>query len=301
MAFNDDVVDADQAFMGMAISDSNSAVGNVQLWNPYATGKLLYVDRVIINGDNNVGADIRFCNVALSTLFPDHIRNKKIDSAVLPKAQIRILSGATPAVYPYNRPVQEVWLGGTNNDRTYTFDPAIIVPQGRGLLVGMAGNSKCFASWQWREKTDPLGVVNDPNSGGGGTLITGGTVNTDLTNGSNAFDSNDSTFANDADTNNFYIGKIWSTSQAITQFIIKSPSGRSFSGANPGRVLTYTLETWNGTTWTATGTTGTHTEAGGSTQSVINVTVSNTALGHRIRLTDTAIATHRVATLEFYS
>lgn len=300
MAFNDDVVDSGEAFIGQGISDSSSGTGNVQLWNPYATGKVLYIDRVIVSGDANVGADIRLCRAALSTTFPDHARNKYIDGAA-PKAEVRIATGTPPNDYPYNRPIQEVWLGGTNNDRTYIFDPAIRVPQGRGVVVSMAGSSKCFASWQWREKTDPLGVVTDPNSGGGGTLITGGTINTDLTNGANAFDTSDTTYANDADTTNFYIGKIWSASQAITRFIIKSPSGRSFSGANPGRVLTYTLETWNGTSWTATGTTGTHTEANGSTQSVINVTVSNTALGHRIRLTDTAIATHRVGTLEFYS
>lgn len=295
--FNDAVTDSENAFMGMAISDTNGGIGNVQLWNPLSTGKLLYVDKVIINGDTNVGADIRFCKAAAGTLFPDHSRNKKIDGPA-PKAEIRTYTGNPPMDYPYNRPVQEVWMGGLNNDRAYTFDPPILVPQGRGILVGMAGNSKCFASFQWREIDDPQGPI-----GGTPGLISGseGTINTDMTNGANAFDTDIGTYANDNAGTSMYIGKIWSVSRSISRFVVKSPSTRSFSGGNPGRVFTWTLETWNGSTWNAA-TTGNYTEPGtGGTQSVIDISYSVSALGHRVKLVESAAAAHRIALLEFYS
>jgi len=308
MAFNDDVVDAGGAFMGMAIS-SGGGIGNVQLWNPYGTGKLLYVDRLLIAGDADVGADVRYTDAAFGSVFADHIRNKRIDGAAS-VAEIRTQTSNPPSNYPYNRPCQEIWLGGTNNDRTYIFDPAIVVPQGRGLLVGMANSSKCIASFQWREKTDPLGVVTGSGGGGGsGTLVScsdGTIVSNNLTNASNAFDGNSGTYAtdpNDGNNTNYYIGKTWGSSKTIIRFLISSEPGRSFSAANPGRVLTWTFEKYDGTSWT-THQTGSYTEPGtGSTQSVIDITLTTAcaALGHRIKITESAVSTQHVGSVEFYT
>lgn len=289
---NDEISEAGSAFMGQGLSDTG-ATGNVQLWNKFGTGKLLYIDKVLVAGTDHPGADIRFTKAALPTLFPDHVRNKRIDGPP-PSAEIRTLAGTPPNDYPYNRPCQEIWLGGSLNDREYTFDPPIIVPQGRGVSVSMAGGTnRAIASFQWHEKDDPLGpILGEPTP-----PPTPGIVS-DMVNPANAFDGSDSTYANDAETTNFYIGKVWAAETTITRFVIKSPSGRSFSGGNPGRNITWALEAYNGT-WTQVSS-GTYTEPGtGSTQSVIDVSVTSTALGHRIRITDT-VAAHRVATLDFY-
>ena len=288
--FNDTISEAGDAFMGQALSDAG-ITGNVQLWNPFGTGRLLYVDRVLVAGSDNPGADVRFTKAPLPTLFPDHSRNKKMDGPA-PRAEIRTLAGTPPNDYPYNRPCQEIWLGGAWSDKGYVFDPPIIVPQGRGVSISMAGSTnRAIASFQWREKVDPLGQVwSDPTPPG---------IVSDLSNPSNAFDGSDSTYANDAETSQFYIGKIWDVDTAITRFVIKSPTGRSFSGGNPGRNLTWKLETYDGSAWSVYQT-GTYTEPGtGSTQSVIDVTVSVTARGHRIRIIDSAAAAHRIGTLNF--
>lgn len=286
---NDEITESGQAFLGQGISDAG-ATGNVQLWNPFGSGKRLFLDKLISASTVEQGADFRYTKAPFSTLFPDHLRNKLIDGPA-PKAEIRVKAGTPPDDYPYNRPCQEIWLAGTWNDKTYTFDPPIIIPQGRGVSFSMAGSTnRAIASFQWREKDDPQGpIYGDPEPAG---------ISSDLVNASNAFDNNDATYANDAETLQFYIGKIWDTDTTITRFILKSPTGRSFSGGNPGRVLTWKLETYNGT-WSVSQT-GTYTESGtGTTQSVIDVNVSSTARGHRIRIIDTAAAAHRVATLVF--
>lgn len=285
---NDSIAEAGEAFMGQGISDG-SGIGNVLLWNPSGSGKLLYIDQIIVSGDNNVGADIRFCRNTLGSIFPDHIKNKKIDGQNS-VAKIYVASATPPNDYPYNRPIQEVWLGGTNNDRTYKFDPAIIVPQGRGVIVSMAGQSKAFCSFQWREKNDTSPQQAQE------------TISSDMANAENAFDGNGDTYAQDATALTFYIGKIWSASKTITRFVVKSPTNRSFSGANPGRVLTYMLETFDGNAWNATSVTGTYTEQGaGSTQSIIDVNCFQEALGHRIKISESAVASHRVSEVSFYS
>lgn len=309
---NDAVAQAGQAFCGMAISDSDSGVGNCQLWNPWGSGKLLFLDKVLIDGDEDVGADIRPTRTALSTLYGNsgslaHIINHFIDNTNLSVAELRIATGTPPNDYPYSYPFQEVWLGGTSNDRPYPFDPTIIIPQGRGVVVAMANNSKCLASFAWREYTDPLGPVTQ--SGGSGTMVSaseGTIVSNNLTNPANCFDTNDSTYANDpndGNVTNYYIGKTWSASKTITRFVIRSEPGRSFSAANPGRVLGWVLEKFDGTTWT-THQSGSYTEPGtGSTQSSIDVTLTTTAaaLGHRIHITEaTGVSTQHVATVEFY-
>lgn len=294
---NDLITESGEAFMGQGISDAG-ATGNVQLWNKFGTGKLLYLDRVLVAGSNEPGADIRFTKAPLPTLFPDHARNKRIDGPA-PLAEIRTLAGTPPNDYPYNRPCQEIWLGVSWSDKGYTFDPPIIIPQGRGVSVSMAGNTnRAIASFQWREKVDPLGLVlGDPPPPG---VITGGTISSDLANAANAFDSSDSTYANDAETSQFYLGKVWDGGTAISRFLIKSPPSRSFSGGNPGRNLTWKLETYDGAVWSVYQT-GTYTEPGtGGTQSVIDVSVDVTAKGHRIRIIDTAAAAHRVGSLELY-
>jgi hypothetical protein len=286
------------AFMGQAISDPGNT-GNVQLWNKYGTGKLLYVERIVVSGTDHPGADIRKCKVAIGTVFPDHITNKRIDGPAS-AAELRTFAGTPPNDDPYNRPIQEIWLGGSWDDKTYLFDPPIVIPQGRGVAVSMAGGTnRCIASFQWREEADPLGVViGEPPPPG---IIPGGIVCADLTNPTNAFDSNDATYANDSETSQFYVGKIWDVDTAISRFVVKSPSGRSFSGANPGRNLTWKLETYDGAAWSVYQT-GTYTEPGsGSTQSVIDVSVSVAARGHRIRIVNTAAAAHRVGTVSFYS
>lgn len=304
MAFKDDISEAGEAYMGQGLSPHTNMQGCVQLWNPWESGKLLYVDQLVCAGEQKLVADIRKCQAPLATLFADHISNKKIDGPAS-VAQIRISSGPDLTDYPYNRPVQEIW-GSASNDKTFVFDPPIIVPQGHGIAF-LAADSRAIASWQWREKVDPLGSVpapQTPPAPSDPVLIGGsvGTVTTDMTNGANAFDGNDTTFANDAETSAFYIGKGWSSATSVCRFVVKSPVGRSFSGGSPGRVLTWTLQTYDGSGW-VNGQSGIFTEIGQASQQVIDVTLASpvTALGHRVRIQDTAIAAHRVATVEFWT
>ncbi len=280
-AASDTVVDSGQAFMGMGIS-TGSGVGNVQLWDPPGSAVTLYLDKVIVVGTSDVGADIRKITSPTGSIF-GHIQNKKLDGPASP-AEIFTYSGSAPNIEPF----QEVWLGGTYNDRAYTFDPAIEIPQGTGVSVGMANTSTCIASFQWRQQAATV-VAGAPQE----------MVVTNLSNSGNAFDSNESTYANLSSTS-FYLGKTWSTQKTLTRLVLKSPTGRSFSGGTPGRTYSWTLEVYNGTTW-STATTGSYTEANQSTQSVMDVSsLSVTGWGHRITVVDPDVADHRVSEILFY-
>lgn len=280
-------------FMGQCISDT-VGTGNVQLWNPWLTGRTLFVTKLIVagalwSGTDPLGADIRRTRSPFPVLQSDHMSNK-VFGGDMPKAELRYVTNTSPSDYPLNRPIQEIWLGTQFQDKTYTFDPPIEVPQGWGVAVSMTGNAKAIVSWQWSEKEmDP--VAADP-------WLPIEAVVTDMSNGANAFDSNDITYASSGDTNGFFIGKTWDLPRTVTALTLKSPTGRSLSGAAPPRNYTYYVEVFDGSVWSSA-LSGTFTDPVSTAQSVISASGSWNGYGHRLRLSQSAIASHRVATLTF--
>lgn len=286
-----------QYFMGQCISGVSGA-GNIQLWNPWGSGKILRVSRVLVagalfSGSDPLGADIRRTREPFSTVFADHATNK-VFGGPSPSAEIRTYDGTAPSNYPLNRPIQEIWLANSWKDTAYQFEPNIEVPQGWGVAVSMTGGARGIVSWQWAECVDPQGPITaDP-----WTPVEA--VVSSLNNGTNAFDASDTTYADDtpSGTSSFYIGKTWAEEKTITCISIKSPVGRSFAGAAPPRVFSYAVETFNGSTW-YTATSGSFTDLAYNSQSVLTISGSWTGYGHRVRMTDSAVASHRVATMTF--
>lgn len=284
-------------YMGQVISGTSGA-GNAQLWNPFGSGKILVVDKVIVagarfSGSDPLGADIRKTRTALSTPFLDHVSNKVFGGPEA-KAEIRYSEGLAPNNYPMNRPIQEIWLGVEWQDRQYAFDPPIQVPQGWGVVVSMTGGARVIASWQWGEAEDPQGPISaDPWNPVEAVVSS-------LNGATNAFDNSDTTYADDsaAGGTGFYIGKTWAEQRTVTTVSLKSPVGRSFSGAAPPRVFSWALETFDGASWTVA-TSGSFTDAAFSTQATLNISGSWMAYGHRVRMTEAANAAHRVATVTF--
>ncbi len=283
-----------QSYMGQVISGTSGA-GNAQLWNPFGSGKILVVDKVIVagsrfSGNDPLGADIRRTRAPLASLFADHSSNKVFGGPDA-KAEIRFNEGASPNNYPLNRPIQEIWLGTEWQDRPYTFDPPIKVPQGWGVVVSMTGGARVIASWQWSEEEDPQGpIAADP-------YVPVEAIATDLTNGPNVFDATDVTFAS-SESNSFYIGKTWAEEKTISSITIKSPAGRSFAGAAPPRVLNYFVDVFDGVSWVQAAT-GSFTDAAYNAQSTLNASGSWKGFGHRVRVTDPSVAAHRVAVMGF--
>lgn len=313
--FNDEIVESGQAFMGEGITEDTTpplgtGYANVQIWNPWGSGKRVYLDQYMVTGNApgraeniQVFADLRRARVALTTIFPDHTENK-LPGGPASVAEMRTSVTIPPEVYPFDRPKKENWIGVTNKDsHPYRLDPPLIIPQGGGVVIGIAGDinlggiSKGVVSWEWREKADPAGVLTEPPF----VLIAGnvGTITSNTADAAHAFDSNASTFAY-LEAPTFYIGKIFSTPTLVRKFEMKSPADRSLSGANPGRSPDWAYQTFNGSTW-KTRISGNLAEGSSSIQSVISGLVWEETLGARLAITNSSTASHRVMSLDLYS
>lgn len=290
----DDITLSGGAYIGEVISEPDGVavgIGNVQLRNPYGSGKIYLLDAITVATTPNVAyADLRRSKEVFPNLFPDHVKNK-ISSGPNSAAEMRWKSGNAPDNYPSDRPFKEIWTPQANNDRTYYFNPPIAIRQGEAICYGLTHVSKAIATFQWREVDDPRGPVSSE------PWVPAETVSTSLNNGSNSFDGNDATYA-EAEAPVFYIGKTWNTSRTVASLAIKSPSSRSFAGASPSRSYTYAVETFDGSSWVQVAT-GSFTDAANNAQSTLTVTGPWTGFGHRIRMTNTATANHRVATMNF--
>lgn len=134
---------------------------------------------------------------------------------------------------------------------------------------------------------------------GTGTAIGGeGTA----TNPGNCFDNNDTTYASGADNAACYVGKNWGgTSHVIGRFIVKSPTGRSFTGGATDTINWELAGSNDGSSWTAIDS-GSVSDVV-STQVTIDRTVANPTTGysyHRVRLSRGTIAGWRVAEMDLY-
>lgn len=143
---SDAETDAGNAMMGFAQSGALAAnVSQVQLMNPAASGKSLYVDSLTVDetGSSNDAYTVALFNTALATNVAT-VSNKNSGGAA-PVGQIRTSNNATPqGTLIYNL------FGGTST--TLTFKPPIKLSQGQGVVVaGGTVNRTVNASYQWRE------------------------------------------------------------------------------------------------------------------------------------------------------
>lgn len=302
---NDTISTSGEAMWGQGIAQGG-AENSVQLWNPWGSGRTLYLDRVVVAClGSGVFGDLRRNRAAVGSVFPNHVFNKVIDHPNAPRAQVRVTT-APVQDYEYSRPGHEFWVGGTSNDKSYVIDPPIVIPQGRGVSVGMSGTT--IASFQWREKTvdpvaDPGAPPPPPPPPPGFIAKNYGLPISSLSNPASAFDDSQSTFASGADASLCWVGKDWATPLAVSRFIIRSPVGRSFCGAEPPRALTWYLDgSTDLVTW-VTLDSGSTTDSAGTAQKVIDYTTANTGTAyraHRVRLVNPNLAGWRVGELDFY-
>lgn len=301
---NDTIATSGEAMWGQGIAQGG-AENSVQLWNPYGSARTLYVDRVVVACIGaGVFGDLRRTRSAVGTVFPNHTFNKTLDHPNAPRAEIRV-SNAPVQDYEYSRPGHEFWVGGTSNDRSYVLDPPIVIPQGRGVAVAMSGTA--IASFQWREKTvdpvaDPGAPPPPPPPPPGLIAKTYGLPIGSLSNPASAFDTDQTTFAS-GDASLAWIGKDWATPLAVSRFVVRSPIGRSFCGAEPPRSLTWYLDGSNDLASWVTIDTGSTTDAASNAQKAIDHTtlITGTAYrAHRVRIVNPNLAGWRVGDLDFY-
>jgi hypothetical protein len=281
---SDAIADEGFSYIGQGISDEGT-VGVVQLFNPSGSGKLLYLDNVCMAGSLPVVADMRYTKTAIGTLVSDHTGNKSMDGPA-PVAQVR-QSGSDPVNdYPYNRPHHEFWNPNANDDREYRISPAIRIPQGRGVAICTANGAKCIATFQWREKEDPLGPVYQP------------APISDMLNPGNAFDASETTYASsNGDQSSVTIGLDFGSQTTKSSLVVKSPVVRSFCGAEPPRTINYVVSvSSDATNWTQAAA-GQFTDSSGSSQSTLTVSFGSTQFrAIKITLSD-GVASWRVSNL----
>jgi len=156
------------AFSAEAICGSASVIGNIMLWSPYGSGKVLYLDALTwatgtLHDTGYQGADIR--NVAdltgYSPFGPGHVTNKNGGAA--PKGSLYIKEGGAPNNYPYYLPHNELWTSRVYESKPENFGGVpYAIQQGRGISLNEAFAGQRIATFFWREKDDSLGVVNGP-------------------------------------------------------------------------------------------------------------------------------------------
>jgi hypothetical protein len=283
----------------------------LQLYNPVGSGVEVHFQKFNLawTAEDTVplthsGFDLRQ-SAGASGAFFKFGKNKRIGK---PASQAMIFKGNCPAeLLPAGSGIiYEPWPNSVEGGIPKLFDrppyeltpgePFIIEP-GMGVTIA-AAHDQTYLITTLEFSEHPFTEEESETDG----LIDGavGAVHTNLSNGALAFDADEATSATDAGATSFYIGKVWAAPVAVTRVVLKSPTGRSFSAANPGRVFTWFLETFDGSAW-STHSTGTYTEPGvGAVQSEIDLAVSVTAHGHRLRMVDTGIATHKVGLMAFF-
>jgi len=308
--FEDDAAASGQAFSAEAICGSGSANGNIMLWNPYGSGKGLYLDALTwapgaLHDTGYQGADIR--NVAsLSGYSPfdaGHVTNKNGGAA--PKGSVYFKNGAAPNDYPYNLPHGEFWTSRLYETKAEDFGGVpYVIQQGHGKSFNEAYTGQWIVTFHWRELDDPLGVVNGPPPPPPPPGALAGTAIGDMVNLANTRDGSETTYANsNGDTQSVSIGIDLGAgvTSALSRFVVKSPTGRSFCSASPARSLTWAhFYSQDGTNFSA-GPTGSFTDTASTTQSVLDITQScPSGRYHKIKLTSTSVADWRVAETVFY-
>jgi len=311
--YEDDIAKSGKAFSAEGIGGSTSSIGNVVLWNPYSSGKILLLDQIYfanggMSGQGYNGHNLR--NVKSLSGFTQmedgHWSNKAGDVGPAPKAQVWIKSGATPADYPYNRPHHEFWLTRAYDDKPFDkWQVPYIIQQGRGKNIGAQVAGQLIATFHWREEDDPLGVVTDPDASPPPSGALSGSFIGDALGSISLFDGNEVTYATsngDAATVMVGLDLGAGNTSAMSRVVIRSPTGRSFCGANPARSLTWAhFYSADGTNFSA-GPTGSFTDSGQSSQCILDVVRSFPAgRAHKIKLTSTSAAGWRVAELVMYA
>jgi len=138
---------ANQAFASCA--SSGPLVGllaTVQLWNPAASGKIVFVDRVHVSS-NGTPSDIAIglTNVQIAT----YLQNGQNKNNVVPTSGVAELYQEGRAAFLGTK----LW----QSDYAYepieaVFSPPVRLPAGTGLIVvALLGNMNVQAAYQWRE------------------------------------------------------------------------------------------------------------------------------------------------------
>ncbi|WP_151446726.1 hypothetical protein [Lacisediminimonas profundi] len=135
-----------QNFIGGEALTAPATAPNVQLWNPAASGKTLYVERALLMSSGSMYASLSLHNAALTTLAQQG-KNKLLAGANA-VAQIRTQDAANPGTVIAGK---IAILNNGNVLLDWSKNP-IAVPQGYGLhvtgLAAIAGG----ASFEWFEE-----------------------------------------------------------------------------------------------------------------------------------------------------
>jgi len=311
--FTDTAAQSGRAFSGEAICGASGASpvkGNAMLWNPYGSGRTLILDRLTwatgtLAGSGYQGADIRSVTdlTGYSLFGADHVADKSGQDNVA-KGLIYTKDGNAPANYPFNRPHEEFWTSRLYETKSEDFGGVPhIIPQGRGKSFNEAFGGQWIVSFFWREIDAEVIEGPPPPPPPPGALT--GTAIGDMLNQANFLDNNDATAASsNGDTLSVTVGLDLGSgnSSALSRFVIKSPTGRSFCSASPPRSLTWAHSySADGVNFTA-GATGSFTDTANTTQSILDISQSFPAgRAHKIKLTSTSVADWRVAGLALYA
>lgn len=134
-----------------AIANTPTQFGNVQLWNPAASGKNLIVTQMAISWTSASNAVVTFENAQLSTLYEHQPSNKKA-GATAPVGQLRKQSNAAVMqVFPYGILQNiEIQAGGP---AIWKVSGALVLQPGYGLTVNQqTENMGIKASYEWFEE-----------------------------------------------------------------------------------------------------------------------------------------------------
>lgn len=146
--FNDGVTEAGEAFSARSTAGPAAGVNSsVQLWNPLASGKALYVDGVdFIHLTATDRIEMRSATAALATLVGSGF-NQNLGSSPS-AAELRIAAAAAAGTV-----IQE-GCSLVNVAYQWKLDSPIRIPPGRGLTVcSFAVNVLVVATFRWREKS----------------------------------------------------------------------------------------------------------------------------------------------------
>ncbi len=311
-AYTDEIAASGEAFQAEAIGSPPGRI-NVAIWNPYGSGKVLYLDEFIWSIGEEApagygGVDER--NIDNLTGFvpfdggTPHWTNCAGDAGPAPKAKLYVKNGPAPNDYPYNYPHLETWTRFPRENQREVFVVPHIIQQGRGKSFNASNTFQLVTTFKWREKADPLGVVTDPGTPPPPPGAIVGTLIGDMVNPANAVDGNETTYANsNGDTLFVTLGIDLGAGNSSTlgRFIWKSPVGRSFCSSATPRALTWEHSySADGTTYSA-GPTGTGTDGAHGTQAILDKTLSGpSARFHKIKVITSPVADWRVAEASFY-
>jgi hypothetical protein len=146
-------------FIGTIISDGVSDMYSLaQLYNPKGSGKNLEVSRIDIAvtawGQTPPGTRAADLVVQLAPLENEGGNATCKDLSSEAPSAARMYDAAFPPIMVTGfRPIYEFWMGGAENDHSYTFNPPLIIPPGKGLAVrGGQKTMYVVTSWQWAER-----------------------------------------------------------------------------------------------------------------------------------------------------